>query len=569
MNDHYATQPKTNANAEVSVSPGAATEVSRVLEHERELEHLNRLYAALSELNRTIARVSSREELFHEACKICAEKAGFQLAWIGQAEGDTHRVFPIARGGNRRDYLDEIKVYADDRPEGWGPVGRCLREGKVQVFNDFAHDPSTAPWHAPAAVRGFRSAAAIPICFQGEVWGALTIYDSEANVFQVKEIALLEEVAAALSFAMERLDEEQRRRRAELSLRLSEERYELAVRGAGVGIFDHDLRSDKIYFSPRWRQLFGYGEDELDGNFEQWRGLIHPDDRARLLKLRADFLASDAATLASEYRVRCKDGSYRWIASHSLVVRDEQGKAIRIVGSHADITDRKLAEEALEREHHTIKHLLQWSDHERQVIAYEIHDGLAQYLTGALMQFQAYEHFKETKPKSAAKAFAAGLTMLRQSHFEARRLISGVRPPILDEEGIVAAVNHLVHEQRKPGGPTIEYLSRVEFSRLSPIMENAVYRIVQEGLTNACRHSKSKKVWVELVQDGERLRVEIRDCGVGFSLKEVDQGRFGLHGMRERARLLGGTASIESEPGKGTRVVVELPVVVRSGEETS
>ncbi len=148
----------------------AAAEVSRHLEHERELEHLNRLYAALSELNRTIARVESREELFQEACKIATEKAGFQLAWIGRPDARTHLVTPVARGGNKQDYLDEIRVYFDERPEGWGPTGRCVREGKVQVFNDFANDPSTAPWHAAATVRGFRSVASIPIRFQGAVW---------------------------------------------------------------------------------------------------------------------------------------------------------------------------------------------------------------------------------------------------------------------------------------------------------------------------------------------------------------------------------------------------------------
>ncbi len=183
------------------------------------------------------------------------------------------------------------------------------------------------------------------------------------------------------------------------------------------------------------------------------------------------------------------------------------------------------------------------------------------------MQFQVYEHAKQTRPEEAAKAFAAGMSILQLSHSEARRLISGVRPPILDDEGIVAAVNHLVHEQQEPGGPAIECRCHVEFKRLAPIMENAVYRIVQEGLTNACRHSKSEKVWVELVQQGEQLHIEIRDRGVGFRLKDVGESRFGLHGMRERARLLGGTASFDSEPGKGTRVVVDLPVVPWSAEE--
>ena len=132
------------------------------------------------------------------------------------------------------------------------------------------------------------------------------------------------------------------------------------------------------------------------------------------------------------------------------------------------------------------------------------------------MQFDVYAHLKKTKPKDAAKAYDAGVTMLRQGRFEARRLISGLRPPILDEEGIVAAIAHLVGEVRRKKGPKIEYGSRVKFQRLAPILENAVYRIAQEALTNACKHSQSKTVRITFAQRGNRLRIEVHDRGVGF-----------------------------------------------------
>ena len=206
--------------------------------------------------------------------------------------------------------------------------------------------------------------------------------------------------------------------------------------------------------------------------------------------------------------------------------------------------------------------MLQASDHERQVIAYEIHDGLAQYLAGAIMQFNVHRHLEETKPADAAKAYEAGMMMLRQGHTEARRLIAGVRPPILDEEGIVAAIAHLANEHRRKKGPVIEYCSTVEFERLPPILENAVYRIAQEALVNACAHSRSKKVRVELAQIGQRLRIAVEDWGVGFQPDDIGESRFGLAGIRQRARLLGGEATIDSEVGQGTRIVVELPVVL-------
>jgi signal transduction histidine kinase len=203
---------------------------------------------------------------------------------------------------------------------------------------------------------------------------------------------------------------------------------------------------------------------------------------------------------------------------------------------------------------------LQSSDHERQTITYDIHDGLAQQLAAAIMQFQMFDHLKDTKPEEAAKAHEAGVAMLRQSHFEARRLISGVRPPILDESGIMAAIAHLVHDQRFDHGPKIEFHSKVTFHRLAPLLENAIYRIVQESVTNACKHSKTEKVKVSLSQRDGHVRIEIRDWGIGFVPDTVEEGRYGLEGIRQRARLLGGKSTIDSVPGSGTRIVVKLPI---------
>jgi signal transduction histidine kinase len=244
----------------------------------------------------------------------------------------------------------------------------------------------------------------------------------------------------------------------------------------------------------------------------------------------------------------------------------------RVLDHRRLLEERQLAEaalreaEALAREHRTLKHLLEQSDHERQIIACEIHDGLAQYLAGAMMLFQAFDHLRETDFGEASKAFDAGTTMLRQAHAEARRLISGGRSPVLDEEGVLAAVTDLVNELRQGSGPAIEFRAETGFDRLAPVLENAIYRVVQEALTNACRHSGAKEVHVELVQHGDQIRVEVRDRGHGFSAEDVGEGRFGLAGIRQRARLLGGTAIIESEVGAGTRVVVDLPIVVRTPE---
>ena len=176
---------------------------------------------------------------------------------------------------------------------------------------------------------------------------------------------------------------------------------------------------------------------------------IHPDDVESARRDYGRLLAGEADHYTKDRRYVRKDGKVIYFTVFFKMFRSEKGTVGHVLGLFDDVTERRLAQELLQREHRTLKHLLESSDHERQTIACEIHDGLAQQLAGAIMQLQTYLHQKETNPKLAAKAYDAGMTMLQQGHFEARRLIAGVRPLILDESGVVAAVGHLVNEQRR------------------------------------------------------------------------------------------------------------------------
>ncbi len=239
----------------------------------------------------------------------------------------------------------------------------------------------------------------------------------------------------------------------------------------------------------------------------------------------------------------------------------------RQVADTTDIHDQKCAEEARAKERQSLWNMLQASDHERQIISYEIHDGLAQYLAAAGMQFQAYEFLKENLPVEAKKAYEAAVELVRQAHAESRRLINEVRPPVIDEIGLETAISHLVHEQRKLGGPKIKFDSDVQLNRLPPILENALYRITQEALSNACKHSESRKVLVTLTQEGQNIRLEVRDWGIGFDAEAVKKGHFGLEGIRQRVRLLGGRLTIDSKPDSGTMIQAIVPIMEKLTED--
>jgi len=191
-----------------------------------------------------------------------------------------------------------------------------------------------------------------------------------------------------------------------------------------------------------------------------------------------------------------------------------------------------------------------------------VHDGVAQQLVGARLQLEAFEQLHPKNPQAAAAAFEKALQLLDQGLAEARRVISGARPPILDEQGVVAAVEYLIASLRERCSPQIDFEHRMAETRFPSLLETTIFRIVQEALNNACRHSQTTKVSIRLIQQDESIHVSVRDWGVGFDPQQVSPSRFGLQSIRERARLLGGTARIDSSPGKGTCVTAELPLIV-------
>ncbi len=351
------------------------------------------------------------------------------------------------------------------------------------------------------------------------------------------------------------------RKQAEAALHQSHGELRAIYDGMTDGLLIADIETVRaVRVNSAFCRMLGYSEDELL-SLPLYR--LHPsEDVPKIREQAAAILQGRASGLDLPF-LR-KDGSviYADIVANRIVYH---GRPC-LISFFRDVTERRQARIALERERRTLKHMLQASDHERQLISYDIHDGLAQALAGAIMQFQIYAHARQANPKDAAKAFDSAMAMLQQGHVETRRLISGVRPPILDESGVVAAIVHLVYDPAFDQGPKIDFRNRVMFKRLAPVLENAIYRIVQEGLTNARNHSQSNKILVALKQRDHRLRIEIRDWGVGFDPRTVHENRFGLEGIRERARLLGGKCDIKSKPGKGTSIVVELPVADQEAE---
>ncbi len=195
----------------------------------------------------------------------------------------------------------------------------------------------------------------VPILYKGTPLGVLSVVNSRGKPsFLDSDEELLTSLADYAAIALENAslyeraqNEISERKRIEAALRESQERYELAVRGANDGLWDWDLKSNRMYFSPRWKSILGYGEDEIGNQPEEWFNRIHPDDFEQVKLQISAHLKGLTVHFESEHRIRDKNGAYRWVLSRGLAYRDENNEVTRLAGSITDITDRKRGEEKL------------------------------------------------------------------------------------------------------------------------------------------------------------------------------------------------------------------------------
>ncbi|MFM9024841.1 MAG: PAS domain-containing sensor histidine kinase [Planctomycetaceae bacterium] len=281
-----------------------------------------------------------------------------------------------------------------------------------------------------------------------------------------------------------------------------------------------------------------------------------PESSAALLEIVRQVF-HDGQTRSVETTVRRLDGGLSYFALRVAPIRRDE----RIVAAMVcceNIRPLKDTEQALTHERNVLSHLLEIQERERQLVSYEIHDGLTQYVAGALMHLQAYDHGRE-RGADARRDFEQGLRLLEVAAAEARRLIAGLRPPALDELGIVAAVESLVAEARADV-PDVAFTHSLPARRLPPQLETVIFRIVQEALTNVRKHAAARHVSVTLQSVADRVLVRVVDDGRGFDPAAVPETRFGLEGIRQRCRLLGGEPRITSGPGAGTTIEATLPI---------
>jgi PAS domain S-box-containing protein len=187
-----------------------------------------------------------------------------------------------------------------------------------------------------------KAEAAIPIVLGAKVLGVLDVQDNVKNDINPEDITLLESLAGQVAISLQNAN-------LLIQAQTFQNQFTLAVEGSNDGIWDWDLTTNQVYFSPRWKAMVGYNEDELNNGFADFEALLHPEDHDLALAAVNDYLTGKSNAYDVEFRFHHKDGSYRWIRARGKALRDANGAPYRMAGSHTDITDSKLAQQRVAR----------------------------------------------------------------------------------------------------------------------------------------------------------------------------------------------------------------------------
>ena len=361
------------------------------IRYRTELERMNRLYNALSQINQSIVHVRERQLLFERVCEIAVELGGFRLAFIGWIEPQTMQVIPVASYGPHTDYLETATIYADQRPEGTGPTGQSIRSGKSYVCNDFFNDITTTRWREAAAAHGFRSSANFPIFLDGKVCGVFVLYAGEPGFFRDREIQLLEEAAGDLSFALDTFQHEEKRRKAEAAA----QQLATIVQSTSDAIISTGVDGTILTWNAGAEQILGYRAEELLG--QSFIQLVPPEKQEQVRSEMTKVLAGRSVSF--EGSLTHRNGTLLPVSSTVSPVFDGANQITGICSIIRDVSERNAVLSALRESNGLL-----------QIMINEAPTGLAM-LDREMRVLAASNRWKEDRG-------LAGVDVIGRNHFE-------------------------------------------------------------------------------------------------------------------------------------------------------
>ncbi len=509
--------------------------------------------ATINAISTVLTQSLELHEVLHRAIEMVMEVMEVEVVLIFSLDERKKELELVAYEGVSEEFAQEV----NRMKLGEGFNGMVAERGEPLIVKDASHDPRLTR----TAVKEMKLQAQliVPLKSKGMVVGTLSVAVRRPREFLPEEVEMLSAIGNQIGISMENARLYQKERLIAEQLRVSERNYRALFEGANDAIWVHDMEGNIISANKASEKLTGYTVEELTRmnvtSFLDKEGL----NVARMV--RRSLLCGEPLEQPYEQRLIKRDGTVAILMlATSLVTTDGQPTGFQHIAR--DVTEEKRMQENLR---FYVQQTTQAQEAERKRIARELHDDTTQVLYAASRQL---DNILRNSAHLAEEDIAL-LKGLRQQIGEAvqglRRFVQDLRPSILDDLGLLPAVGWLIGELEREHGIKAKLKVVGTERRFPPEVETPLFRIVQEALSNIRRHAQASRAEVSVEFGKSGIRLTISDDGKGFELPErlgdlARSGKLGLAGMQERARLLGGELTLHSELGKGTTIVLEVPV---------
>ncbi len=336
------------------------------------------------------------------------------------------------------------------------------------------------------------------------------------------------------------------------------DRYEALSAATNDAVWDYNLITGETFYNSRLLRVFGYAKEELQDNTNWWANNIHPSDKERVTQKLNNLLANDGTIWQDEYQFRCKDKTYKTVYDRSYIVRDENGKPIRLIGAMNDLTlmrklEKKFLKEQLENKNNLGKAIILAHEEERKKLKEELHEDVNQVLASVKLHINQ----ANVNQVNNSAVMHQGLSYLDDAMQKIKKISNSLVPPSLEYFGLLSAITNLAEDMENNFPSTDINILHGAFdeTKVAAEIKNLVYRIIQDSFRCILHQDSVTKIWVDLSNADGKIRLLLRFNGMVSNRKKRESH---ITELKTKLELYNGRMHICTEEAKENILEIHL-----------